>query len=159
MTTRGMRTRRDSTDLKEETPAVLCFLCNGNTTKSTTPSQWKNDDARRYALDLNVPQDGLICPACRKDITRVMSNADHVPRWAKTPAEKYCCVVECKDTVFSALHKTSSQEIEQLFISCGLRSTTPSIPIPTPLCKHHYHLIYNKVHRRSMYEEDKNSGE
>ena len=151
MTTRGMRTRRDSTDSKEETPAVLCFLCNGNTTKSTTPSQWKNDDARRYALDLNVPQDGLICPACRKDITRVMSNADHVPRWTKTPAEKYCCVVECKDTVFSALHKTSSQEIEQLFISCGLRSTTPSIPIPTPLCKHHYHLIYNKVEPRQVH--------
>ena len=93
----------------------------------------------------------MICPACRKDITRVMSNTDHVPRWAKTPAEKYCSVVECKDTVFSALHKTSSQEIEQLFISCGLRSTTPSIPIPTPLCKHHYHLIYNKVEPRQVH--------
>ena len=29
--------------------------------------------------------------------------------------------------------------------SAGLQCTTTEVPIPTPLCKHHYHLVYNML--------------
>ena len=48
---------------------VSCCLCNGNRQNLTSPSQWKNVDALRYIAKLNVPKGGLVCPACRKDIS------------------------------------------------------------------------------------------
>ena len=83
------RTTRHSTEA-QNTTAIACILCHGQTYTPTTPSQWKSDGARMYALALNVAMDGSVCPACRKDITRVLSNSEHVPRWKTSPIRESC---------------------------------------------------------------------
>ena len=132
---------------------VSCYLCHGHTqAKLTSPLQWKNDDARKYAATIiNMPEDSLVCPACRKDITRVLSDSSHVPRWTKLSSEKECCVQECTSNVFASFQKTTSVEMEQVFNSVGLKCSYPSVPVPVPLCTHHYHLLYNLMQPRQEH--------
>ena len=94
---------------------VSCCLCNGNRQNLTSPSQWKNVDAHKYITKLNVPKGGLVCPACRKDITRVLANRSHVPRWTNLRPGRECCVQECSKNVFVSLHKITSDEVRQIF--------------------------------------------
>ena len=107
----------------------VCCLCNGTALKLTSPSQWKNEDARRYAETLDVTGDHAVCPACRKDITRVLSDSSHVPRWTKSSSERECCVQMCAGKVYASYHKTDSVKAEELFHSCGLVCSTPPVPV------------------------------
>ena len=95
-----------------------------------------------------MPKGGLVCPACRKDITRVLANSSHVPRWTKLRPGRECCVQECSKNVFASLHKTTSDEVRQIFDSGGLKFNSLIIPVPVPLCKHHYHLVYSLMQPR-----------
>ena len=130
---------------------VSCCLCNGNRQNLTSPSQWKNVDARRYIAKLNVSKGGLVCPACRKDITRVLANSSHIPRWTKLRPGRECCVQECSKNVFASLHKTTSDEVRQIFDSGGLKFNSSTIPVPVPLYKHHYHLVYSLMQPRQEH--------
>ena len=56
-----------------------------------------------------------------------------------------CCIAQCPEIAMTSLHKASSEEIQSALETVGLKCFTPEIPTPTPLCKHHYHLIYNLV--------------
>ena len=94
---------------------------------------------------------GSVCQACRKDITRVLSNREHIPRWKKSLSVRECCVHGCENRVYASLHKSTSEDIEQIFSSCGLEAKHPSIPVPVPLCKHHYHLVYNRLEPRQEH--------
>ena len=88
----------------------------------------------------------MVCPACRKDITRVLSDSSHVPRWKKSSSERECCVQMCVSEVFASFHNiTDSDKIKGVFHSCGLVCSTETIPIPVPLCKHHHHMVYNET--------------
>ena len=78
---------------------VSCCLCNGNRQNLTSPSQWKNVDAHRYIAKLNVPKGGLVCPACRKDITRVLANSSHGEN------------VVCKSVPRTCLHHCTKQQV------------------------------------------------
>ena len=150
MTTRAeLRTKRHSTETQDT--QVSCILCHGQTTSPTTPSNWKNEGARMYVSSLNIPTDAPVCPACRKDITRVLSNSEHVPRWMKMSSVRECCVQGCKNQVYASFHKTTNEEVEQIFSSCGLKAKHTTIPVPVPLCKHRYHLVYNKVQPRQQH--------
>ena len=80
-----------------------------------------------------MPEGGLVCPACRKDITRVLANSSHVPRWTKLRPGRECCVQECSKNVFASLHKTTSDEVRQIFDSGGLKFNSSIIPVPVPL--------------------------
>ena len=84
------RTKRHLTEARDTN--ISCILCHGETSTPTNPSQWKSDGACMYALALNVPMDGSVCPACRKDITKVLLNSEHVPRWKKTSSVSERCV-------------------------------------------------------------------
>ena len=98
-----------------------------------------------YIAKLNVPKGGLVCPACRKDITRVLANSSHVPRWTKLHPGRECCVQECSKNVFASLHKITSDEVRQIFDSGGLKFNSSTIPVPVPLCKHHYQSNVTKT--------------
>ena len=144
------RCRRHSTE-GQNAQLLSCILCHSQTSTQTTPSQWKNEAARMYALALNVPMNGSVCQACRKDITRVLSNREHIPRWKKSLSVRECCVHGCENRVYASLHKSTSEDIEQIFSSCGLEAKHPSVPVPVPLCKHHYHLVYNRLEPRQEH--------
>jgi hypothetical protein len=87
-----------------------------------------------------------VCAACRKDITRMISNDAYVPRWEKERRRKnMCCIAQCPEIAMASLHKASSEQLQSALETVGLECFAPEIPTPTPLCKHHYHLIYNLV--------------
>ena len=125
-----------------------CGLCHDHraTVKLSSPSQWKNQNAITYVHSLNVSV-AFVCQACRQDITKVLSSDSFVPRWQKVEekANKTCSVKNCTDKVFASLHKATETDIEKAFDTCNLQSLDP-IPTPTPLCKHHYHTVYNLMH-------------
>ena len=123
MTTRPeRRTKRHSTEAQDT--QVSCILCHGQTTSPTTPSSWKNEGARMYVSSLNIPTDAPVCPACRKDITRVLSNSEHVPRWMKMSSVRECCVQGCKNQVYASFHKITNKEVEQISALVGLKLNT-----------------------------------
>ena len=134
--------RRLSFEARNTEDKQQCHLCHGHHQKVNSPSQWKSDDARRYVESLNVPADGLICQTCRKDITKVLSDSMFVPRWKKSNDKRECCIQQCSNTVFASLHKTSEQ-VQSAIQSGGLKCSLSTVPTPAPLCKHHYHLVYN----------------
>ena len=74
-------------------------------------------------------------------------NPDHVPRWTRQKQNK--CVPGCKETLFTQTQVVSE---EQICLALGI-SITPPIPIPTPLCKGHYHTVYNQ-HRVTVLPVD-----
>jgi hypothetical protein len=41
----------------------------------------------KYVLSLNLSAESLVCRPCRDDVTRVLSNPSHVPRWRKVGIE------------------------------------------------------------------------
>ena len=136
MTTRAeQRTKRHSTETQDT--QVSCILCHGQITSPTTPSNWKNEGARMYVSSLNIPTDAPVCPACRKDITlRVLSDGEHVPRWMKMSSVRECCVQGCKNQVYASFHKTTNEEVEQIFSSCGLKAKHTTVPYP-----YQYHYV------------------
>ena len=53
-------------------------------------------------------------------------------------------MVGCTQRVISSLHRSCSQ-IHTTFSALELRNTVSPTPIPTPLCKHHYRLVYHHI--------------
>ena len=123
-----------------------CFLCNCYHPGMTSPSNWKSDDARKYILALDVPKGGLICQPCRKDITKVISDSAFMPRWLKLhDCKKKSSVQGCKSDVFTSLRQGSCEQITKAFTLLGLKTSTPTISVPLPLCKQHYHAVYKTL--------------
>ena len=60
-----------------------CALCLGQHTQLSTPQTWKSVQAQQVALRLHIEQYSPVCRLCRDDITRLVSNPEHVPRWEK----------------------------------------------------------------------------
>lgn len=107
------------------------------------PKQVKSEPARTFTESLGVGDDELICSACRKDITRCLANSEHTPRWmADRDQNNLCCVVGCDNVVLALLNKPL-HSIQKALQQASLRTCNDDIPIPVPLCKHHYHLVYN----------------
>ena len=66
--------------------------------------------------------------------------------WEKEGHRKnMCCIAQCPEVAMTSLNKASSEQLQSALETAGLMCFTSEIPIPTPLCKHHYHLIYNLV--------------
>ena len=55
-----------------------------------------------------------------------------------------CFIKDCTDISYASLHK-SSEAILQGIQKGGLLASTAEIPIPTPMCKCHYHIVYNII--------------
>ena len=76
--------------------------------------QWKKESARKFFMSYKMPKEGVVCQACRKDVTRVLSDSSFVPRWSKTCIKRECCIKECKNIVFASLHKTKIDHINEV---------------------------------------------
>ena len=124
---------------------AACCLCRGHHLITSSPSHWADEAAIRYIAALNVPEDGVVCKTCRQDIKRVLDNPSRTPRWIKTPLvhKNACCIEGCLETTFSSLQR-SADEIQTAAQQFQLQIAAPT-PIPAPLCKHHYHEMYNHI--------------
>ncbi len=141
----GRRLSKVSSHTSDSTSSqVFCFLCNGPHPNMSSPIQWKKEDAREFVLSYNIPKEGVVCQPCRKDIARVLSNSGHVPRWSKPCNKGECSINRCKNAVFVSLHKATNEDIIKVLQALELESLFPTIPMP--LCKQHYHAVYNELH-------------
>ena len=123
-----------------------CFLCNGHHLDMTNPSHWKSDDAQKYILAQGIPEGEFVCQICRKDITEVISDSSFKLRWFKLQGcSRKCGVRECNTNVFTSLNQGSCEQIAEVFATLRLQSSTPTISLPLPLCKQHYHVVYKTL--------------
>ena len=94
-----------------------------------------------HVLSLQIPSDLLICRLCRDDVTRVLANPCHVPRWRRVRGKtSNCRILGCSSV--------STYQVQHAFESAGLNCSSEVIPVPTPLCKYHYHTVYNALQPR-----------
>ena len=126
----------------------ICQLCQCYSSQLSSPCAWRSDQARSYVLSLQVPSACLICRPCRDDVTRVLANPCHVPRWRKGKTctkSSNCCVLGCSSVTFAA----STTQVQEAFENTGLKCSSEVIPTPAPLCKYHYHIVYSTLQHRS----------
>ena len=91
--------------------------------------------AHIVANSLHLSGEQRICQVCRGDIRRLTHDHDHIPRWTKSK-KTHCCIPGCNELSFT---QTQTMLEEHIALALGI-AVTP--PIPTPLCKHHCHIIY-----------------
>ena len=142
---------RRQLSFSEQDKNMICELCHCYNSQLSSPSAWKDEQARTYVLSLKVPLACCICRPCRDDVRRVLANPNHVPRWKKgknSSNSSNCCVLGCSSVTLSAVSNTSQAELQHAFQRTGLQCSSEVIPTPTPLCKHHYHLVYSAVQPR-----------
>ena len=122
-----------------------CKLCHTHHHQLSTPAEWRNEEARKFVVSLHVQSDALICKRCKDDVTRVLANPSHIPRWRKggVTGKDKCCITLCSESVFAHGRLGSSEQMQGALEIAGLQVSTDTMPVPTPLCKHHYHLVYN----------------
>ena len=87
---------------------------------------------------LGVTLVSRVCQLCCNDIHRLIKSASITPRWEKGGTRPKCCISNCHATSFATSKIATSEQISQIF-PCS------NIPCPTPLCKWHYHSVYNTI--------------
>ena len=124
-----------------------CKLCHTHHHQLSTPAEWRNEEARKFVVSLHVQSDALICKRCKDDVTRVLANPSHIPRWRKggVTGKDKCCITLCSQSVFAHGRLGSSEQMQGALDIAGLQVSTDTMPVPTPFCKHHYHLVYNLI--------------
>ena len=110
--------------------------------------EWKNQHAKEFMLFTDISADSLVCRPCRHDVTRVLADTAYVPGWQKGSTESastYCCVHNCTKHTFSQASLCSRDDLQHMK---DIEFQSDPIPIPTPLCKSHYHMVYDALQTR-----------
>ena len=124
-----------------------CDICFETHIQFSSPNQWRSDKVRTYALtSLKLSPNAIVCRLCRDDISKVLMNSSHVPRWTlrREKIINKCIVDKCNDDSFVSTKVCTADELRKVFDSVQLQCSV-HIPTPTPLCKHHYHKVYNSL--------------
>ena len=122
-----------------------CELCNDQHNLMSCPEQWMSQTARELALSMGVSFRTPVCQPCRSDITRLVKNPSYKPRWEK-PKKVRCCVHECTEDAIASSRMATTDNLVVLFANVKLQCSSDTTPVQTPLCNHHYHLLYNQLH-------------
>ena len=131
-------------DVPEETGKV-CSLCPAPHTDLSEPGSWKNLLAQEIALtQLSLTLVSRVCRPCRNDIRRLINSASITPRWEKGGTRTKCCISNCHATSFATSKIAISEQIYEIFPCCN-------IPCPTPLCKRHYHIVYDTIQSKQTH--------
>ena len=85
-----------------------------------------------------------VCQLCRNAIRRLIKSASITPRWEKGGTRPKCCISNCHATSFATSEIATSEQISQIF-PCS------NIPCPTPLCKRHYHIVYDTIQSKQTH--------
>lgn len=131
---------------KRDEQSKICTLCHGQHSQILEQKSCKNELAQTITKSLQMALDCLILYQCGNDMTKLVRNSDHLPRWAKPP-QSICCLPGC---IFTQ-SKMATQALLALIAHAIGYSSSPALPIPTPLSKHHYHLIYNILQSTQTY--------
>ena len=135
----------------ESPPPAVCAVCLDHHSHTSSPKEWKNQHAKEYMLSMDVSADSLVCRPCRHDVTRVLADAAYVPRWRKRSGESsnsYCCVRNCNQLSFAQASMCSSDELQSIQ---DIHFQSEPVPIPTSLCKSHYHVVYDALQTRHKH--------
>ena len=91
-TGRRSRQRLSFPPVQEQTEDELsnCSLCSGCYTSLYEPQAWRSEQAQQIAKSLRIWPDKCICRLCKDDITRLVKNPSHTPRWGKKCSVKCC---------------------------------------------------------------------
>ena len=142
-TTRGSSRRRLAFTTPPVSQSTACSVCKQVHTSLSSPDSWKDEGCRQLAISLDISGHNLVCRPCRNDMARLMKNPSHCPRWEKDKISG-CAIPQCKDPFFSKCNIPNSDIVQCLTIA---GENIPSkLDIAPPLCKHHYHVVYN-VHK------------
>ena len=125
----------------------VCELCHGYHQHMSSLHQQRSDKVHDFVKSFGI-QGGKICRSCRQDASRAIKDASYVPRWEKRK-QRACCVLDCKNNVHALSKMGSTEEIKATFEEAQLQYV--SISTPTPLCKVHYHIIYNLMQPRQTH--------
>ena len=128
----------------------VCAVCLGQHSRTSLPKYWKDQHARDFILSMDLSTDSPVCRSCRDDVARVLANPAYTPRWERRGGESMksnCCIHNCNQLCFS---QTTMGTIDELQGIQELVFNDP-VPIPTPLCKSHYHLVYDTLQSRRKH--------
>ena len=89
-----------SEDDDDDTGTKLCSLCGKKHCQLSLPLSWKSESAQLLVRSLQVDVESYVCRPCRDDITRLLHNPDHKPRWAKE-RNAVCCMPGCNEKIFA----------------------------------------------------------
>lgn len=129
---------------QEGTPP--CVLCKTHHSQQSQPRTWKNTKAQELSASLGVDQGDWICRACRDDISRLLKDSSHPPRWEKGKPIN-CCVPSCSEAFFSHYKVGYTEQLISIMHTMGCSA----VPTPIPLCKHHYHVIYDQLQPKQTH--------
>ena len=127
-------------------PPVICSVCHHHHSHTSSPNEWRNQPAKDLAFSMSLSTDSLVCGACRDDMRRVLADATYVPRWEKgerVGSNISCFVQNCTEPSFTQSSMCVSKDLKSML---SLQFRSESLPNPTPLCKTHYHAVYD-VHK------------
>ena len=101
-TGRRIRRRLSFPPVQEQTEDELsnCALCSGCYTSLYEPQTWRNEQAQQIVKSLCIWPDKRICRLCKDDITRLVKNPSHTPRWGEKCGVK-CCMPGCDAPSFT----------------------------------------------------------
>ena len=123
----------------------VCSLCKSHHSRMSNVQTWQNAQATQYIQTLGIAFDSLICRPCRDDVRRVLADPSHVPRWSKRNERSKCCIKSCSEVSFVSSNLADREKMNQLIKQVDVAIEYDDIPIPTPLCKHHYYTIYSLI--------------
>ena len=134
--------------------STTCTLCSQSHTQLSSPNSWKNDSCQQLALSLEISGRSPVCRPCRNDITRLMKDPDHRPRWEKCKITNTECIIipQCNNTFFSKCSIPHDDIVQHLMLAG--ENVPSNLDVPAPFCKHYYHLVYNThqpTHQFSCY--------
>ena len=122
------------------TGTATCSLCNQQHTNLSSPNSWKDEGCQQLALSLDISGQSVVCRPCRNDIARLKKEPRHFPRWEKNRINS-CAIPDCNNTFSSKCNIPVTDIVECL--TSAREKIPPNLETPPPLCKQHYHVVYN----------------
>ena len=119
-----------------------CTLCLSGHTQLSSPESWKGILAKEYAYSqLHLTQQSLVCQLCRDDIRKLLMDPSSTPRWKKMGEKVKWCIHMCTNKAHVRTKLFTREQVAQAFHS-------ENVPFPTPMCKNHYHVMYDSLHSK-----------
>ena len=128
----------------DEGNIILCTLCSAPHAQLSAPTSWKNAQAQDVAISLHLTLQSPVCRPCRDNIGRLVKNPAVIPRWEKEGRMSNCCIPMCTNASFSTSKFATSEQIAHILMC-------EKVPYPAPLCKNHYHLVYDTLQSKQTH--------
>ena len=82
------------------------------------PQTWRNHQAQQIAKSLHIWPDKLVCCLGKDNITRLVKNPSHTPRWEEKSGVK-CCMSRCDVPSFTQSKIASQEQVNVISHTTG----------------------------------------